>query len=66
MCAHAQKSTLSIKFDKNVCLPSKTDGWVKVPRPGNKESSRETIVGGKRGGPALEGLVSACPRLGAY
>src|SRR5258708_27966543 len=40
------------------CL--KIDGWVMVPRPGNKESSREMIVGGKMGRPALQGLACAC------
>ena len=35
------------------------DGWVMVPRPGDKELSREMIVGGKMGGPALQGLAHA-------
>ena len=33
------------------------NGWVMVPRPGDKESSREMIVGGKMGRPALQGLA---------
>ena len=48
-----------IKLMKNCGSHLKIDGWVMVPRPGDKESSRETIVGGKMGGPALQGLAHA-------